>query len=225
MGGRFPIGVGLALIVGSSELHRQPAGNPWLLFIGVALIVGAITRTPSPTGAGRQPQHRGHLERHPAGRHRRHTDGHVYPLVEIGQSGPNGLGPYASDSSSRWACWPRSLCTTSTSCASHRRPSPEVWRLLEREFVGPLSRHHWRHGVDRRIARELRGRQRPKELQVGPAISYAIGKAPPWWGAVGRAGVEGIRGRRRARDRLLVLMFVLFLTGLGVVSIAPLFAR
>jgi len=50
-GGRVPHRRGTALIVGRDlELHRQPARNPFLLFIGVALIVAPSWRTPSPTG-------------------------------------------------------------------------------------------------------------------------------------------------------------------------------
>jgi len=60
----------------------------------------------------------------------------------------------------------------------------------------------------------------------GTAISYAIGQGSTMVGPVGaswcgRNSPEAVR----AVNRLLVLMFVLFLTGLGVVSIAPLFAR
>ena len=39
----FPVGIGLALIVGCDfELHRQPEANPLLLFGGVALVTVAI---------------------------------------------------------------------------------------------------------------------------------------------------------------------------------------
>jgi glucose uptake protein len=65
----------------------------------------------------------------------------------------------------------------------------------------------------------------PRELQVGPAISYAIGQGSTMVGALWGVLVwrEFAGGGARV-TRLLVLMFVLFVTGLGVVSIAPLFA-
>jgi glucose uptake protein len=65
----------------------------------------------------------------------------------------------------------------------------------------------------------------PKELQVGPAISYAIGQGSTMVGALWGVLVwrEFAGGGARV-NRLLVLMFVLFLAGLGLVSIAPLYA-
>jgi len=65
----------------------------------------------------------------------------------------------------------------------------------------------------------------PKELQVGPAISYAIGQGSTMWGRCGRPGMEGIRRRRYAREPAAGTDVRALLTGLGVVSIAPLFAR
>jgi glucose uptake protein len=65
----------------------------------------------------------------------------------------------------------------------------------------------------------------PKELQVGPAISYAIGQGSTMVGALWGVLVwKEFAGGGPFVNRLLVLMFVLFVTGLGVVSIAPLFA-
>jgi glucose uptake protein len=65
----------------------------------------------------------------------------------------------------------------------------------------------------------------PRELQVGPAISYAIGQGATMVGALWGVLVWGEFAGGGARvNRLLVLMFVLFVAGLGVVSIAPLYA-
>jgi hypothetical protein len=107
MGVGFPIGVGLALVVGVIWNYIvNPQGNPWLLFLGVALIVGAIVvdaiayrRTPSAERrrgqGGCRRQTSGHLEGHPAGIVGGVLMGMFYPLVEIGKSGEKGLGPYA----------------------------------------------------------------------------------------------------------------------------------
>ena len=66
----------------------------------------------------------------------------------------------------------------------------------------------------------------PKELQVGPAINYAIGQGSTMVGALWGVLVwKEFAGGGARVTRLLVLMFVLFLAGLGMVSIAPLFAR
>ena len=130
MGVAFPIGVGLALVVGVIwNYFVNPQGNPWLLFAGVALVVGAIivdaiayrAHAVSQSAAG---------DKVDAAAKRAATwkgirlsvvggilMGMFYPLVEIGKSGARDLAPTRSGSSLPWAFWPRSLCTTSTSCA------------------------------------------------------------------------------------------------------------
>src|ERR1019366_4516526 len=108
MGVGFPIGVGLALIVGVIWNYIvNPQGNPLLLFAGVALIVGAIVVAAIPS--------RAHAasrsvpgDKADAAAKRAATwkgiklaviggvlMGMFYPLVEIGKTGPRGLGPYA----------------------------------------------------------------------------------------------------------------------------------
>jgi glucose uptake protein len=65
----------------------------------------------------------------------------------------------------------------------------------------------------------------PRALQVGPAISYAIGQGSTMVGALWGVLVwREFAGGGAKVNRLLVLMFLLFVAGLGVVSIAPLYA-
>jgi glucose uptake protein len=65
-----------------------------------------------------------------------------------------------------------------------------------------------------------------EEVGVGPAISYAIGQGATMvsalWGVLVWKEFAGADTRAKS---LLVLMFVLFLTGLALISIAPLYAR
>jgi glucose uptake protein len=65
----------------------------------------------------------------------------------------------------------------------------------------------------------------PPEVQVGPAISYAIGQGATMvsalWGLLVWKEFAGADAKVKS---LLVIMFVLFLTGLSLVSVAPLFA-
>jgi glucose uptake protein len=64
----------------------------------------------------------------------------------------------------------------------------------------------------------------PPEIQVGPAISYAIGQGAIMVGAVwGLLVWKEFAGADARIISLLVLMFFLFLAGLGLVSIAPLY--
>src|ERR1035437_5380319 len=235
----YSLGVGLALVVGVIWNYIvNPQGNPLLLFTGVALIVGAIVvdaiayraHAVSRSTAG---------DRADAAAKRAATwkgirlsvvggilMGMFYPLVEIGKTGQNGLGPYAVG-------FVFSLGVLA---------SVFVFNLYFMRFPidGPrlrfgdyLKGNWWVHflgivGGMVWIAGSLSNfvaASAPRELQVGPAISYAIGQGSTMVGALWGVLVwrEFAGGGARV-TRLLVLMFALFLTGLGVVSIAPLFA-
>jgi glucose uptake protein len=65
----------------------------------------------------------------------------------------------------------------------------------------------------------------PQEVQVGPAISYAVGQGATMisalWGVFVWREFAGAPGRAKI---LLGLMFALFLAGLVLVSMAPLYA-
>jgi glucose uptake protein len=66
----------------------------------------------------------------------------------------------------------------------------------------------------------------PRELQVGPAISYALGQGSTMVGAFWGVVVwKEFAGGAPLVNRLIALMFALFILGLVVVSIAPLYAR
>ena len=66
----------------------------------------------------------------------------------------------------------------------------------------------------------------PDKVQVGPAISYAIGQGATMisalWGLLVWKEFAGASARVRV---LVVVMLILFLVGLTIVSIAPLYAR
>jgi glucose uptake protein len=239
MGVGFPIGVGLALIVGVIWNYIvNPQGNPFLLFIGVALIVGAIVADAIAYRALAVSRSSGDKADAEAKRAATWKGirlavvggilmGTFYPLVEIGKSGPEGLGPYAVG-------FVFSLGILA---------SVFVYNLYFLRFPidGPrltfgdyLKGNWWVHllgivGGMVWIAGSLSNfvaASAPKELQVGPAISYAIGQGSTMVGALWGVLVwKEFAGGGTRVNRLLVLMFVLFLTGLGVVSIAPLFAR
>ena len=53
----FPVGIGLALVVGAvSSYLVAPAGNPYYLFGGVALVIVAIVLEPQPSACARAGQ-------------------------------------------------------------------------------------------------------------------------------------------------------------------------
>jgi glucose uptake protein len=229
MGVAFPIGVGLALVVGVIWNYIvNPQGNPLLLFTGVALIVGAIvvdaiayrahavSRSTAATWKGIRLAVIGGI-----------LMGTFYPLVEIGKTGENGLGPYAVG----FVFGLGVLASVFVFNLYFMRFPIDGPRL---RFGDYLKGNWWVHflgivGGMVWIAGSLSNfvaASAPRELQVGPAISYAIGQGSTMVGALWGVLVwrEFAGGGARV-TRLLVLMFVLFVTGLGVVSIAPLFAR
>jgi glucose uptake protein len=64
------------------------------------------------------------------------------------------------------------------------------------------------------------------EVQVGPAVSYAIGQGATMvsalWGLLVWKEFDGANARVKA---LLAIMLLLFVAGLGMISIAPLFSH
>ena len=239
MGVGFPIGVGLALVVGVIWNYIvNPQGNPWLLFAGVALIVGAIVvdaiayraHAASRSIAGDMAD---------AAAKRAATwkgirlaivggilMGMFYPLVEIGKSGEQGLGPYAVGFVFALGV----LASVFVYNIYFMRFPIDGPRLRFRDY---LNGSGWVHflgifGGMAWIAGSLANfvaASAPKELQVGPAVSYAIGQGSTMVGALWGVLVwKEFAGGGARVNRLLVLMFALFMAGLAVVSIAPLYA-
>jgi glucose uptake protein len=239
MGVGFPIGVGLALIVGVIWNYIvNPQGNPWLLFTGVALIVGAIVvdaiayRTLAATRSVPGDKADAAAKRAATWKGIRLAMvggvlmGMFYPLVEIGKSGPKGLGPYAVG----FVFGLGVLVSVFVYNLYFLKFPIEGPRL---SFGDYLKGNSWFHflgivGGMMWMAGSLANfvaASAPPALQVGPAISYAIGQGSTMVGALWGVLVwKEFAGGGARVNRLLVLMFALFVTGLAVVSIAPLYA-
>jgi glucose uptake protein len=150
-----------------------------------------------------------------------------YPLVEIGKSGDEGLGPYAVGFVFALGV----LASVFVYNLYFMRFPIDGPRL---RFADYLKGSWWVHflGIFGGIAwiagslSNFVAASAPKELQVGPAVSYAIGQGSTMVGALWGVLVwrEFAGGGARV-NRLLVLMFALFMAGLAVVSIAPLYAH
>jgi glucose uptake protein len=238
MGVAFPIGVGLALVVGVIWNYTvNPQGNPLLLFLGVALIVGAILVDAVAYRA--HAVSRGAGDKADAAAKRAATwkgirlsiaggvlMGMFYPLVEIGKTGPKGLGPYAVG----FVFGLGVLASVFVFNLYFMRFPIEGPRLRFVDYLkgnwqvhllGIVGGMMWMTGsLSNFVASSA-----PRQLQVGPAISYAIGQGATMVGALWGVLVwrEFAGGGARV-NRLLALMFLLFISGLGVVSIAPLYA-
>jgi glucose uptake protein len=214
----------------------NPQGNPVLLFTGVTLIVGAIVVDAQAYRTHQAAKAAGSTALD-AGAKRSTWKGIVlsviggilmgtfYPLVEIGKKGEGALGPYAI----AFVFALGVLVSTFVFNLYFMRFPIQGDRLSFRDYLSGTSRLHilgvaggtiWLAGsLSNFVAASA-----PRELQVGPAISYAIGQGAAMVGALwGILLWREFAGAGRYVKWLLVFMFVLFLVGLGLVSIAPLF--
>lgn len=238
----FPVAIGLALIIGVIWNYAlNPQGDPQLLFGGAALVLAAIILDAL---AYRALSLRKEHERIKAGLTKSLQPkasmkgvilslasgvlmGSFYPLVEMGKQGEMGLGPYA----------------IAFVFAVGVFVSTFVFNLyfmnlpIQGQPVDPLDylrgtrRQHllgiaggliWATGT---IANFVAA-SAPPEVQVGPAISYALGQGgtliAALWGVLVWKEFAGADFKIKT---LLAFMFVLFVAGLAMISAAPLYAR
>jgi glucose uptake protein len=240
LGVAFPIGVGLALVVGVIwNYFVNPQGNPMLLFSGVGLVVAAIVldgiayrvhtlakaKDPSAKGDGAEQKQRikkGILLSVVGGV----LMGMFFPLVEIGKKGPGGLGPYSIGFVFSVGVF---LSTFVFNAYFLKKPVEGKPLKFSEYFRGSALAHTagiiggvvWAIGT----LSSFVAASAPRELQVGPAISYALGQGSTMVGAFWGVVVwKEFKGGTPLVNRLIILMFALFILGLAVVSIAPLYA-
>ena len=239
MGVGFPIGVGLALVVGVIWNYTvNPQGDPRLLFAGVALVIAAIivdaiayrALAARKAAAGDMADAAARKAATWKGIKLAGVGGILmgmfYPLVEIGKQGERGLGPYAVG----FVFGLGVLVSGFILNLYFMRFPIDGPRLTFGDylkggawahFLGIAGGVMWIAGsVSNFVAASA-----PRALQVGPAISYAIGQGSCMVGALWGVLVwrEFAGGGARVY-RLLVLMFLFYMAGLVVVSIAPLHA-
>jgi glucose uptake protein len=220
----FPIGIGLALVIGAvSNYVISPRGNPLLLFGGIALVVAAIIadavayRKREATGAAMS--RRGIIISLVAGV----LMGCFYPFVSKAMSGETPIGPYA-------AVFFFSLGVALSAI-------PFNWMLMRKpldgrkpasmsEYLRTRGEHHiwgvmggmiWCSGA-------LLNFVASQAHAVGPAVSYSIGQGATMvsaaWGVFVWKEFASAPPIARAFIRW---MFVLFLAGLTSVALAPLY--
>ena len=229
----FPVGIGLALVIGVVWNYiLKPQGNPVLLFTGAAIVVAAIVVDAFAYRA---------LEAGKAAQAARRVSGKgialsllsgvlmgsFFPLVEMGKSGPLGLGPYAIGFVFAVGVF---LSTFVFNLFFMNLPveGPPVARA---EYFSGTRRQHllgiagglvWATGT---IANFVAA-SAPESVQVGPAISYALGQGATMvsalWGLLVWKEFAGASGRVRV---LVVVMLTLFVCGLAMISVAPKYAR
>ena len=222
----FPIGIGLALVVGVLlNFVISPQGNPLLLFGGVLLVVLAIVVDAS------------------AYRKRETTRkalsargiqlslacgilmGTFYPLVAKAITGPHSLGPYTV---AFFFAIGTALCALPANYFLMRHPLTGEQPVSMHDYVqGRMSWHWWGivGGMIWCTGAVLNFVASHAQI-IGPAISYAIGQGATMVSAVWGVFVwkEFANAPRDAR-RLIPIMFVFFLVGLIAVALAPVFPR
>ncbi|HEY4048607.1 MAG TPA: GRP family sugar transporter [Acidobacteriaceae bacterium] len=220
----FPVGIGLALIVGAvSSYVLAPAGNPLMLFGGIALVVTAIVLDAAAyrmREAERQSiRVNGVVLSLVAGL----LMGCFYPFVSRAMSGDGAPGPYAT---SFFFALGVGACALVANSVLMRHPldgKPPV--SIKAYLAAPKSWHAW--GVlggliwcTGAVLNFIASRSHI----VGPAVSYSIGQGATMISAAWGVFIwHEFSTAPSCAKTLLVWMFAVFLCGLSAVALAPLF--
>src|SRR5882724_4555178 len=228
----FPIGIGLALVIGviwNFLLNPGGNGSPALLFGGVALVVVAIILDALAYGA--------HAKSRPAGLNAKKPSsgkgivlslvsgllmGSFYPLVQMGREGEFGfgLGPYTAVFFFSLGVFFSTFVFNVYFMNLPVEGQPvEFSRYLtgtgRQHVLGILGGVIWCCGL---IA-NFTASSAPPKVQVGAAVSYAIGQGATLvsalWGLLLWHEFAGANGRVRL---LLALMLLSFVVGLPLIS-------
>jgi len=219
----FPIGIGLALVVGAvSNYILAPAGNPVLLFGGIAVVIGAIVLDAA-AYKGREQQSsvstRGVVISLISGA----LMGSFYPFVAGGMKGEGSSGPYAA---SFYFVIGAAVCSLVANTILMRKPldgrEPVSFAAYGKAQAswhvwGVVGGAIWCTGAILNFVAS-------QAHVVGPAVSYSIGQGATMISACWGVFVwrEFAAAPRRSKV-LLAWMFVLFLCGLTSVALAPLY--
>lgn len=220
----FPVGIGLALVVGAvGNYLLAPEGNPLLLFGGIALVVGAIVLDAMAYRQRESVQskstRRGLILSLLSGL----LMGSFYPLVAGAMSGEHPTGPYAA---TLFFAVGVAVCAVPVNYLFMRYPLDAGSPVEMRDYRVAPSRWHWAGILGGAIwcSGALSNFLASKAHIVGPAVSYSIGQGATMISAAWGVFVwhEFASATSKAKV-LLTWMFILFLCGLGAIAIAPLF--
>lgn len=256
----FPIGIGLALVIGVIwNYSLNPQGNPALLFGGAALVAIAIvvdaiaykTHAASvpketvaaglPASSAQQPYRRPGRSSSSSRRADSSTPsalkgilisllsgvlmGSFYPFVQLARMDEDGVKPYADallfSAGVFLSTFPFSFFFMVVPIQGRSVSLLDYLRgTIKQHLLGLAGGLIWCAGaVSNFIASSA-----PAEVHVGPAVSYAMGQGATavsvLWGLLVWREFAGATAKVKG---LLVLMLLLFIVGLGLVSIAPLY--
>ncbi len=219
----FPIGIGLALVMGVLLNYvLLPRGNPALLFGGVALVILAILFDAMAyrgrEAGSRQISTRGIVISLACGV----VMGLFYPLVGKAMTGAHSLGPYS-------VAWVFAIGVALSSLPANyylmRRPldgaPPLRWAAYGQGSLGTHAAG-WLGGLIWMTGGVFNFVAGHAHL-IGPAVSYAIGQGATMVSAIWGVFIwREFAGAPRRSQRLLAWMFVCFVAGLAAVALAPL---
>jgi len=216
----FPIGIGLALVIGTLLNYIiTPKGNPLLLFGGIVLVCIAIVLDALAyrrIAADLSVSTRGIVVSLLAGL----GMGLFYPFVAKAIKGENHLGPYAVAFVFAIGVL---VCTIPVNYIFMRRPVSGAPVSMGDYIRGSGSLHLWGiiGGVIWGVG-TISNFVASYAQMVGPAISYALGQGATMISAIWGVFVwKEFQGADIAAKRLLALMFAFFIVGLACVALAP----
>jgi glucose uptake protein len=216
----FPIGIGLALVIGSVLNYIiLPKGNPVLLFGGILLVIVAIildafayrklVKDLSVSKKGIMLSLLSGLGM-----------GLFYPFVAKATTGPNHLGPYAVAVVFSLGVL---ACTIPVNYLFMRKPISGEPVAMADYFRGSGAYHFW--GI---LGGAIWGVGMISNFvasyaqMVGPAAAYALGQGATMVSAIWGVFVwREFAGAPPAARRLVGLMFLFFIIGLSGVAVAP----
>lgn len=218
----FPVGIGIALVVGAvSSYLVSPNGNALLLFGGIALVLAAII---CDAIAYRE------RERDKSDMSRRGVIisvisgflmGSFYPFVAKAMSGAGAPGPYAI---SMYFVIGVALCCIPVNLLLMRRPLDGKPPVAMRGYTqarlcwhlwGIVGGAIWCTGAVFNFAAS-------RAHIVGPAVSYSIGQGATMISAAWGVFVWREFSSAPSRSKMFLLwMFILFLLGLSAIALAP----
>ncbi|MGC2164056.1 MAG: GRP family sugar transporter [Silvibacterium sp.] len=220
----FPVGIGLALVVGAvSSYVLSPNGNPLMLFGGIALVVAAIVfdaiayrlREKQRPALSR----RGVLICLAAGL----LMGSFYPFVSQAMTGIDAPGPYAVTFIFSLGV---ALCALPFNFILMRRPLDGSTPVsMSGYWTARKSWHLWGiAGGAIWCAGAVLNFVASRAHVVGPAVSYSIGQGATMISACWGVFVwrEFANAPQRSKT-FLAWMFVFFLCGLTAIALAPVF--
>jgi glucose uptake protein len=216
----FPIGAGLGLVIGVVFNYLvQPAGNPWLLFPGIALVCAAIVLDAVAYRSLHRMATQG-AKAIPLSIACGVLIGLFYPLVAKALNGPGRLTPYTvlvvfaigvvlSNLLFNYWLMRHPVTGSRLTWGDYKRLRPWAHAL------GWIGGAVWAIGtVANFVASSVPA--------VGPAVSFALGQGNTLISAIwGIVFWHEFRGATTATRRDLALMFVCFGLGLTAIALAP----